>query len=145
MNNWGLCWFFMHIFTGDFNFKGFTAQHLYKLFGIKGLIVNKMNKKCVTLVSQYLFVWVYGLCWLDKGADSNLETVRFYSLSFKFPVYWKSDISPYQCLLLECVRILQLWQYFGDKIKGTVCLIFRLLCLIFRLLCMFCILCTVSV
>jgi hypothetical protein len=33
-------------------------------------------------------------------------------------------ISSYQCLLLEHVRELQLWQYFGDRSKGTVCLIF---------------------
>jgi hypothetical protein len=34
----------MHIFTGDFNFKGLTARRLYKLFGVKG------------------FSWVVGLC-----------------------------------------------------------------------------------
>jgi hypothetical protein len=28
----------MHIFTGDFNFKGLTAQCLYKSFGVKGLM-----------------------------------------------------------------------------------------------------------
>jgi hypothetical protein len=26
------------IFTGEFNFKGFTARRLYKSFGVKGLI-----------------------------------------------------------------------------------------------------------
>jgi hypothetical protein len=27
----------MHIFTGDFIFKGLTARRLYKSFGVKGL------------------------------------------------------------------------------------------------------------
>jgi hypothetical protein len=37
MNNWCICWFFTHIFTGDLNFKGLTARRLYKSFGVKGL------------------------------------------------------------------------------------------------------------
>jgi hypothetical protein len=37
MNYWCICWFFTHIFTGDFNFKGLTAQRLYKSFGVKVL------------------------------------------------------------------------------------------------------------
>jgi hypothetical protein len=39
MNNWCICWFFTHIFTGYFNFKGLTARRLYKSFGVKGLIL----------------------------------------------------------------------------------------------------------
>jgi hypothetical protein len=38
MNNWCICWFFTHIFTGILIFKGLTARRLYKSFGIKGLI-----------------------------------------------------------------------------------------------------------
>jgi hypothetical protein len=37
MNNWCICWFFTHILTGDFIFKGLTARRLYKSFGVKGL------------------------------------------------------------------------------------------------------------
>jgi hypothetical protein len=39
MNNWPICWFFTHIFTGDFNCKGLIVRRLCKLFGIKGLIL----------------------------------------------------------------------------------------------------------
>jgi hypothetical protein len=39
MNNWCICWFFAHIFTGDFTFKGLTARRLYKSFGVKGLAI----------------------------------------------------------------------------------------------------------
>jgi hypothetical protein len=38
MNNCCICCFFTLIFTGDFNFKGLTAQRLYKSFGVKGLM-----------------------------------------------------------------------------------------------------------
>jgi hypothetical protein len=32
----------MHIFSGDFNFKGLTARRLYKSFGVKGLIEGEL-------------------------------------------------------------------------------------------------------
>jgi hypothetical protein len=37
MNNWCICWFFTHIFTGILIFKGLTARRLFKSFGIRGL------------------------------------------------------------------------------------------------------------
>jgi hypothetical protein len=40
MNNWCICWFFTHIFTGKFNFKGLTVRRIYKSFGVKGLITT---------------------------------------------------------------------------------------------------------
>jgi hypothetical protein len=42
MNNWCICWFFTHIFTGVLIIKGFTARPLYKSFGVKGL--NNINQ-----------------------------------------------------------------------------------------------------
>jgi predicted transcriptional regulator len=41
MNNWCICWFFTHIFTGFVIFKGLTARRLYKSFDVKGLIQKK--------------------------------------------------------------------------------------------------------
>jgi hypothetical protein len=40
MNNWCICWFFTHIFTVDFIFKGLTARRLYKSFGVKLVIFD---------------------------------------------------------------------------------------------------------
>jgi hypothetical protein len=42
MNNSCIFWFFTHTFTGILIFKGLTARRLYKLFGVKGLIFNKI-------------------------------------------------------------------------------------------------------
>jgi hypothetical protein len=36
-------WFFTHIFTGDFNFKGLTARRIYKSFGVKGIMQHNMT------------------------------------------------------------------------------------------------------
>jgi hypothetical protein len=33
----------MHIFTGDFNFKGLIARRLYKSFGVKGLTIMSVT------------------------------------------------------------------------------------------------------
>jgi hypothetical protein len=40
MDHCRVCWLFKHIFTGDFNFKGFTARRIYKSFGVKELAVG---------------------------------------------------------------------------------------------------------
>jgi hypothetical protein len=37
MNNWCICWFFMHILLGILIVKGLTERCLYKSFGVKGL------------------------------------------------------------------------------------------------------------
>jgi hypothetical protein len=40
MNNFCIYWFFTHILLGILNFKGLTAQRLYKSFGVKGSIIS---------------------------------------------------------------------------------------------------------
>jgi hypothetical protein len=47
MNNWCICWFFTHIFTGDFKFKGLAVRRLYKSFGVKGLNDAVTTSECV--------------------------------------------------------------------------------------------------
>jgi hypothetical protein len=42
MNNWGICWFFEHIFTVDL--KGLTARRFYKSFGVKGLKIRLLYR-----------------------------------------------------------------------------------------------------
>jgi hypothetical protein len=37
MNNWCIYWVFTYILLEILMFKWFTARHLYKLFGLKGL------------------------------------------------------------------------------------------------------------
>jgi hypothetical protein len=39
MNDWCIRWFFTHIVTGDFKFRGLTARRLYKPLGVKGLML----------------------------------------------------------------------------------------------------------
>jgi hypothetical protein len=76
MNNWRICWFFAHIFTGDLNFKALTARRRYKSFGVRGLSKNANNSTVIldnlrvaailTVMSQlklahttnYAFVWL---------------------------------------------------------------------------------------
>jgi hypothetical protein len=43
MNNWCICLFFPHIFTGDLIFKGLTARRIYKSFGVKGLNITTLH------------------------------------------------------------------------------------------------------
>jgi hypothetical protein len=42
MNNWCICWFSAHIFTGILIFKGLTALSIYKSFSVKGLIAGEL-------------------------------------------------------------------------------------------------------
>jgi hypothetical protein len=42
MNNWCICWFSTHIFTGILIFKGPTVRRLYKSFGVEGLNERKL-------------------------------------------------------------------------------------------------------
>jgi hypothetical protein len=44
MTDWCICWYFKHIFIGDFNFNGVTARRLYKSFVVKGFKNIKQRK-----------------------------------------------------------------------------------------------------
>jgi hypothetical protein len=71
MNNWCICWFFTHIFTGDFIFKGLTARRLYKSFGVKGLLY-------IAFVFHYkvqLFFFVCIIEWLGIFVAQSVEIV----------------------------------------------------------------------
>jgi hypothetical protein len=60
MNNWCICWFFMHIFTGILIFKGLTALRLYKSFCVKGLNLSVLV--AVLLAGKYRVTYVVAPC-----------------------------------------------------------------------------------
>jgi hypothetical protein len=53
-------WFFTHIFTGDFNFKGLTAQRRYKSFGVK----NCTQRWALSYAEAETFLYVPSTFWL---------------------------------------------------------------------------------
>jgi hypothetical protein len=62
MHNWCICWFSCIFLLGILIFKGLTARHLYKLFGVKGLSdVSCYNSGCVVL-NQWRSV-LYSCIW----------------------------------------------------------------------------------
>jgi hypothetical protein len=57
MNNWCICWFLTHIFTGILIFKGLTARRLYKSFGVKGLIMSLIVTNQMYSMSQKVYIY----------------------------------------------------------------------------------------
>jgi hypothetical protein len=56
MNNWCICWFFTHIFTGVLIFKALTPRRLYKSFGVKRLNWRSYIVFCVSLEELWEYI-----------------------------------------------------------------------------------------
>jgi hypothetical protein len=48
MNNRCICWIFTYILLGILIFKGLTARHLYKSFGVKGLMTKWLHVSAIS-------------------------------------------------------------------------------------------------
>jgi hypothetical protein len=59
MNNWCICWFFTHIFTGILIFKGLTARRIYKSFSVKGLILKEVFLYALSVRNFFFCTFVY--------------------------------------------------------------------------------------
>jgi hypothetical protein len=98
----------MHIFTGDFNFKGLTVRHLYKLFGIKGLMYEMWM--CCASVSVVLCSWrvITFSATLSSWAQDHP-----YGLTedTNNRIYWSqcTDVAVYSCWLFSTCLWALLW------------------------------------
>jgi hypothetical protein len=81
MNNWCICWFFTHIFTGDFNFKGLTARRLYKSFGVKGLIIIMLKSHLTEDLDWRNKSVIESEVMMGQWSKSHSGEVMFYFLA----------------------------------------------------------------
>jgi hypothetical protein len=84
----------MHNFTEDFNFKGLTAQHLYKSLGINGL-----NKKFEVLMVMNIKIMGCDATWFGTEVRTFQNKALLAASQYKMEEAIYSEMSA----LLTCL------------------------------------------
>jgi hypothetical protein len=129
MNNWCICWFFTHIFTGILIFKALTARRLYKSFGVKGLKSAKRNRNyrprgteiaCINSYTSFSRAWLFTAPIFMKLTIAQLLSYLVFWMSYqsdeRLVVYFKSQMRKRADFVVSTQRLLPFSAYRTSKI-----------------------------